>query len=158
MRQVDTNILQKTSIYACAKLIHIYWKKKCNYVCAELVHIFCKKQQCNYQDSHKNLRKKVPWFYHDFSRPKSKSPDKKNQYLFLRPMYQFVESTRTTRMPAFWDTPCRLMITHTSDSHHIPSQNKTKQDKLQSLKNCQKFKFWNCARILTCNTFSEVAW
>ena len=30
------------------------------------------------------------------------------------------------------------MITHTSDSHQIPSQNKTK---LQILKNCQKFKF-----------------
>ena len=34
-------------------------------------------------------------------------------------------------MPAFWDTPYRLMITHTSDSHQIPSQNKSK---LQSLK------------------------
>ena len=37
-------------------------------------------------------QKKVPWFFHDFSRPKSKFPDKKNQYLFLRPMCQFVES------------------------------------------------------------------
>ena len=42
--------------------------------------------------------------------------------------------TRTTRMPAFWDTLRCLMITHTSDSHQIPSQNKTKS-KLQSLKN-----------------------
>ena len=37
-------------------------------------------------------QKKVPWYFHDFSRPKSKFPDKKYQYLFLRPMYQFVES------------------------------------------------------------------
>ena len=29
-------------------------------------------------------------------------------------------------MPAFWDTPHRPMITHTSDSHQIPSQSKTK--------------------------------
>ena len=36
-------------------------------------------------------------------------------------------------MPAFWDTPRRLMITHTRDSHKIPSQNKTKS-KLQILK------------------------
>ena len=39
-------------------------------------------------------------------------------------------STRTTRTLAFWDTPHRPMITHTSDSHQIPSQNKTKS-KLQ---------------------------
>ena len=36
--------------------------------------------------------------------------------------------------------PRRPMITHTSDSHQIPSQNKTKY-KVQILKNCQKFKF-----------------
>ena len=53
--------------------------------------------------------------------------------------------TRTTRTPAFWDTPRRPMITHTSDSHQIPSQNNTKS-KLQILKNCQNF-----------NTPSEVA-
>ena len=33
------------------------------------------------------------------------------------------------------------MITHTSDSHQIPSQNNTKS-KLQILKNCQNFKFY----------------
>ena len=33
----------------------------------------------------------------------------------------------------------RPMITHTSDSHQIPSQNNTKS-KLQILKNCQNFK------------------
>ena len=38
----------------------------------------------------------------------------------------FVTETRTTRTPAFWDTPHRHMITHTNDSHQIPSQNKTK--------------------------------
>ena len=50
--------------------------------------------------------------------------------------------TRTTETPAFWDTPRRPMITHshTSDSHQIPSQNKTKS-KLQILKNCQKLTF-----------------
>ena len=37
-------------------------------------------------------QKKVPWYFHDFSRLKPKFPDKKYQYLFLRPMYQFVES------------------------------------------------------------------
>ena len=50
------------------------------------------------------------------------------------------EQTRTTRTPAFWDTPRRPMITHTSDSHQIPSQNNTKS-KLQNLKNYQNFKF-----------------
>ena len=50
--------------------------------------------------------------------------------------------TRTTRMPAFWDTPSHPMITHTSDSHQIPSQNETKS-KLQIFKNYQKYKFWN---------------
>ena len=39
-------------------------------------------------------------------------------------------------MPAFWDTARHLMITHTCDSHHIPSQKKTKS-KLQI------FKIWN---------------
>ena len=33
------------------------------------------------------------------------------------------------------------MITHTSDSHQNPSQNKTL--KLKIFKNCQKFKVWN---------------
>ena len=42
------------------------------------------------------------------------------------------------------------MITHTSDSHQIPSQNKTKS-KLQILKNCQKFKF--CKKYYTWHTF-----
>ena len=59
--------------------------------------------------------------------------------------YQSV--TRTTRTPLFWDTPHRPMITHTSDSHQIPSQNKTKS-KLQILKNCRKFKLCNFAKKL----------
>ena len=42
------------------------------------------------------------------------------------------EPTRTTRKPVFWDTPSHPMTTHTSGSHQIPSQNKTK---LQILKN-----------------------
>ena len=65
--------------------------------------------------------------------------------------------TRTTRTPAFWDNPHRLMITHTSGSHQIPSQNKTKS-KLQNLKNCQKFKFLNFASNFICDTPSEAAW
>ena len=36
-------------------------------------------------------------------------------------------------------TSKKTKITHISDSHQIPSQNKTK---LYILKNCQKFKFW----------------
>ena len=60
--------------------------------------------------------------------------------------------TRTTRTPAFWDTPRHPMITHTSDSHQIPSQNKTKS-KLQKIA-----KNWNFARNFTCDTPSEVAW
>ena len=58
-------------------------------------------------------------------------------------------------MPAFWDTPHRPMDTHTSDSHRITSQNKSKW---QILKNRQKFKFWNFAQNITRNTRSEVAW
>ena len=42
------------------------------------------------------------------------------------------------------------MITHTNDSHHIPSQMKTKS-KLQILKNCQKLKF--CQKLCTRHTF-----
>ena len=46
--------------------------------------------------------------------------------------------TRTTRMPAFWDTPHRPMITQTSE---FTSDPKSKEDKVQVtiLKNCQKF-------------------
>ena len=44
------------------------------------------------------------------------------------------DTTRTTRTPAFWDTPRCPMITH-----QIPSQNNT-ESKLQILKNCQNFK------------------
>ena len=39
---------------------------------------------------------------------------------------QMNKKIRTNRMPAFWDTPRRPIITHTSDSHQIPIQNKTK--------------------------------
>ena len=52
--------------------------------------------------------------------------------------------------------PPRPMITHTSDSHQIPSQNNTKS-KLQIWKNCQNFKFWNLARNFVRDTPSEVA-
>ena len=59
-------------------------------------------------------------------------------------------TTRTTRMPEFWDTPRCPMITHTSDSHQFPCQNKTKS-KLQILKNCQIFKF--CKQLYMWHTF-----
>ena len=71
--------------------------------------------------------------------------------------YILTNITRTTRMPAFWDTPRGPMFIHTSDSHHLPSQKKTKS-MLQIAKNCQNFKFWNFARNFTCDTPSEVAW
>ena len=45
----------------------------------------------------------------------------------MQSQYSRVNYT-TTRMPAFWDTPHRHMITHTSDSHQIPSQKNTKSN------------------------------
>ena len=52
-----------------------------------------------------------------------------------------IDTTWTTRTPAFWDPPPPPppppMITHTSDSRQIPSQNKTKS-KLQVLKKLRK--------------------
>ena len=62
-----------------------------------------------------------------------------------------------TRTPAFWDTPRRPMITHTTDSHQIPSWNNTKS-KLKFLKNYQNFKFCNFARNFARDTHSEAAW
>ena len=59
-------------------------------------------------------------------------------------------------MPAFWDTSHCPMITHTIDSHQIPSPNKTKS-KLQILKKCQKIKIKHFARSYTFDTPSEVA-
>ena len=60
-----------------------------------------------------------------------------------------------TRTPSFWDTPRHPMITHTSDSHQIPSQNKTKL-KLQFLKKLPKI--LKCCKELHIDTPSEVAW
>ena len=47
------------------------------------------------------------------------------------------------------------MITHTSDSLQIPSQSNTKS-KLNILKNCKTFTFWNFARTFARDTPSEV--
>ena len=59
-------------------------------------------------------------------------------------------------MPGSWDTPPPLMITHTSELViHIKSQVKRRQS--QSYK-FQKFKYWNFARNITCDTPSEVVW
>ena len=77
---------------------------------------------------------------------------------FRSEMCTFLLGTRTPRMPApaFWDTPRCPMITHTGDSHKIPSQNKTKSKlqifkklpKFQILKFCKKLNmrhtFWSC--------------
>ena len=62
------------------------------------------------------------------------------------------------RTPVFWDTPHRPMITHISDSHKIPTPNKTKSKlkkkkkkkmpKIQILQFCKKLykwhTFWSC--------------
>ena len=40
--------------------------------------------------------------------------------------FQKIDLTRTTRTPAFWGYPRRLMITHTIEPYWIPSQSKTK--------------------------------
>ena len=67
---------------------------------------------------------------------------------FMGPLCYVTNKTRTTRTSAFWDTPCCLMITHTGDSHQIPSQKNAKS----------KFKFQNFARNFIRDTPSEVAW
>ena len=63
--------------------------------------------------------------------------------------------TRTTRTPAFWGYPRRLMITHTIESYWIPSQKK-KKSKLQILRICQIFQFLNFETNFTHDTPSEV--
>ena len=52
------------------------------------------------------------------------------------------------------DTPRRLTITHTIESYWISSQ---KKSKLQILKNCQNYKFFNFETNITRDT-PEVAW
>ena len=67
----------------------------------------------------------------------------------------FAGKTRTTRTPVFWDTLRLPMITHTSDSHQIPSENRQSQSykfwqiaKNSNLKFCKKLNmqhtFWSC--------------
>ena len=66
--------------------------------------------------------------------------------LFIFLLWLLSPGKTRTRTPAFWDTPCHPMITHTSDSHQIPSQQKTKSKlwiwkklpKFQILKFCKK--------------------
>ena len=75
------------------------------------------------------------------------------QLVFTKSSYK-PHATRTTRTPAFWDTPHHPMITYTCDSHQIQCQEKTKS-KLQIKKNCQNFKLWNFARNFTRDTPSR---
>ena len=58
-------------------------------------------------------------------------------------------------MPAFWDTPRHPMITHNSDYHQIPSQNKTKS-KFQIYK--KKAKNSNFKILQEQGTPSQIAW
>ena len=79
---------------------------------------------------------------------------KTRTYLFYIVNITASAKTRTTRTHAFWEY-C-LIITQTIDSYEIKS-NKTKS-KLQILKICQKFKFWNFTKkTLTPDTPPEVA-
>ena len=65
--------------------------------------------------------------------------------------------TRTTRTPAFWGYPHRLMITHSIESYWIPSQKKTKS-KFQIWRIRQNFIFSYLETNITRDTPSEVAW
>ena len=77
-------------------------------------------------------------------------------WLGLVHQYMFCNQTQLEQLERLHsEIPPPPMITHTSDSYHIPSQNKTK---LEISKNCQKFKFWNFARKFTRDTPSEVGW
>ena len=60
-------------------------------------------------------------------------------------------------MPAFWDTPRHHMITHTSDSHRIPNQKKTRS-KLQIKKNAKTSNLEILQKNFTHDTPSDVAW
>ena len=68
------------------------------------------------------------------------------------------ETTRKTRTPAFWDSLRRPMITHTSDSHQIPNQNKMKSKlkfkkkmpKIQILKFCKKLETQHTFCLIRC--------
>ena len=64
----------------------------------------------------------------------------------------YTNETRTTRTPAFWDTPCRPMITHTCDSHQTARQNKTKSKfQIKKMQNIQIVKF--CRKLYKRHTF-----
>ena len=71
--------------------------------------------------------------------------------------YQSIEKLEQLERLRSEDTPHRLMITHTTESYWIPSQNKTKS-KLQIYKIRRNFKFLNFETGITRDTPSEVAW
>ena len=64
-------------------------------------------------------QKKVPWFFHDFSRPKSKFPDKKTQYLFLRSMYQIVDRQSQTHIHTY--DLIKANLVHGPEQISVPS-------------------------------------
>ena len=55
--------------------------------------------------------------------------------------------TRTTRTPAFWGYPRRLMITHTIESCWIPSQNKVQWP----------WRYRSGSKVITCDTPSHAS-
>ena len=72
------------------------------------------------------------------------------------------KQTRTTRTPAFWDSP-PLLPPPPPPPPPLTSDPKSKQDKIKvaNLKKIAKnFRFWNFyfARNFTCDTPAEVAW
>ena len=75
-----------------------------------------------------------------------------------RPVHQgYTQITRTTRTPAFWGYPRRLMITHTIES----LDPKSREDKVKVtnlIKIRQNFKCLNFEMGITRDTPSEVAW
>ena len=66
---------------------------------------------------------------HHWQTIKSSTPDELRSFMRKIDHWKTMK-TRTTRTPAFWRYPRRLMITHTIESYLIPSQKKTKS-KLQ---------------------------
>ena len=73
-----------------------------------------------------------------------------SENVYLKPEQlwkRLTRKTRTTRTPAFWGYPRRLMITHTIESCWIPSEKKTKS-KYNFKKIAKSSNFWILKRAL----------